>query len=373
MRERASAVRLGVVGCGRVTELRHLPAVRRVPGVEVVALSDVDAKRLESVGVRFGIARRYTNYLKLIEDERVDAVAVCVPPLLHTEVALAALGAGKHLFIEKPLALSLGECDQLAERATHAGSLKVMVGFNLRWHRLVRQARERIRRGELGRIKLARTLFVCGIRNRPGYAGWRRRRESGGGAIFELGVHHFDLLRFLLGSEAREVYATSTAGDETAIVSTLMSGGEQAITALSEGTGENHEIEVYGERGWLRISCYRADGIEQLGAAQYPGAIGQRMREMAQTLLGLPRMIRQARLGGDYVASYAGEWRHFAAAVRNAAPVEATIEDGRRALEIALAAVDASLTGRAVKINGKQNERHDESHASHFRVRRESA
>jgi myo-inositol 2-dehydrogenase/D-chiro-inositol 1-dehydrogenase len=344
-------IRLGIVGCGRVTELRHLPALqRRVPGLEVVALADVDAARLERVAGAFRIARRYTDYLKLIEDERVDAVAVCVPPTLHTEVALAALDAGKHVFIEKPLALSLGECDLLSERAALAGSPRVLVGFNMRWHRLVREARGRIRRGELGRIKLVRTLFVCGIRNQPGYPVWRKRRETGGGAIYELGVHHFDLVRFLLGSEAREVYATSTEEDETAIVTTQMSGGEQVVTALSEGTGENHEFEVYGERGWLRVSCYRADGIEQLGAGRYPGAVGARLRGAGRALLNLPDMIRQARLGGDYVSTYAGEWRHFAEVCRNAAPVEATVEDGRRALEVALAALESDATKRAVKL-----------------------
>lgn len=344
-------IRLGIIGCGRVTELRHLPALqRRVPGVEVVALADVDATRLEQVAGAFHIARRHTDYRKLIEDERIDAVAVCVPPSLHTEVALAALDAGKHVFIEKPLALSLSECDLLSERAARGGATSVLVGFNMRWHRLVREARGRIRSGELGRIKLARTLFVCGIRNQPDYPVWRRRRETGGGAIYELGVHHFDLMRFLLGSEAREVYATSTEGDETAVVTVQMSGGEQVVTALSEGTGENHEIEVYGERGWLRVSCYRADGIELLGAGRYPGALGERIRGAGRALLNLPGMIRQARLGGDYVTSYADEWRHFAEVVANAAPVEASVEDGRRALEIALAALESDATKRAVKL-----------------------
>ena len=345
-------IRLGIIGCGRVTALRHLPVLQsRVPELRVVALSDIDGARLDSVAGAFGIAGRHTDYRKLLAEEQVDAVAVCVPPSFHTEVALAALDAGKHVFIEKPLALALDECDLLRERAAQSESLKIMVGFNMRWHRLVREARARLRRGELGRVKLARTVFVCGMRNQPGYAAWRRERATGGGAIFELGVHHFDLLRFLLGGEASEVYATSPAGDETAIVTTLMSGGEQTVTALSEGTGENHEIEIYGERGWLRVSCYRADGIEQLGAGQYPGALGERVRGMTRTLVGLPRMIRQARLGGDYVASYGEQWRHFADAVGNAGtPVEATLEDGRRALEIALAACESSTTKRAVSL-----------------------
>lgn len=344
-------VRIGMVGCGRVTEVRHLPALRGVPDVEVVALSDVDAARLESVGQRFGIARRYVDYREMIEAGGVDAVAVCVPPKFHTEIGLAALEAGKHLFVEKPLALSLDECRLLSEHAAVDEERRVMVGFNMRWHRLVREGREIIGRGELGAIKLVRTVFTSGIRRSPVYPEWRLRRESGGGAQFELGVHHFDLLRFLLRSEAREVFASSTNGDETATACMEMMNGAQVVSAFSEGTGENHEIEVYGEQGWLRVSCYRADGLEQFNAGEYPGAVGVRLRHAGEFLRGLPRMLRQSRNGGDYVASYAAQWRHFVEAVTNKASVESTLTDGQRALEIALAVMEASTTRRAVKID----------------------
>jgi myo-inositol 2-dehydrogenase / D-chiro-inositol 1-dehydrogenase len=350
--EGARGLRLGIVGCGRVTELRHLPALRGSPGVRVVALSDVDPARLASVAERFGVVRRYRDHAELIEAGGVDAVAVCVPPRHHAEVALAALAAGKHLFVEKPLALKVEECERLAARAALAPALKAMVGFNLRWHRLVREARETIGRGALGEIKLVRTVFTSAVRARADFPDWRRRRESGGGALFELGVHHFDLLRFMLRDEVEEVYASSRDADETAAVAARMGGGAQVLAAFSEGTGENHEIEIYGGRGWLRVSIYRADGLEQLGASQYPGSMGTRLRRMGRTLRELPRMVRQARRGGDYVASYAEEWRHFVSAVAADSPVGATLDDGGRALEVALAAWESSATGRAVRLNG---------------------
>jgi myo-inositol 2-dehydrogenase / D-chiro-inositol 1-dehydrogenase len=307
----ARMIRLGVVGCGDVTQLRHLPALRRVSGVKVSALADINPARLECVAGQFGVARRYTDYRRLIEAGEVDAVAVCVPPQLHAEIALAALEAGKHLFIEKPLALSLEECDLLRERAAAHVALKIMVGFNMRWHRLVCAARETVRRNELGEIKLVRSVFTSGVRLGDGFADWRMHRQSGGGALFELGVHHFDLLRFLFEREIEEVYASSLSEGETAIVAARMNGGIQVVSAFSEGTCENHEIEIYGERGWLRLSCYRADGLEQFGAAEYPGAVMTRLRGLTRTILEVPRILRQSRRGGDYVASYEGEWRHF--------------------------------------------------------------
>lgn len=351
MTESSERVRVGFVGCGRVTETRHLSALRGVRGVEASALADVDAARLSKVGDSYGVARRYEDWQRLVRDEQVDAVAVCVPPALHAQVALAALDAGKHVFIEKPLALTLEECDRLDAATARAEGLNVTVGFNMRHHRLVREARDTLARGELGRVKLVRTIFASGTRARPEYPEWRRRRESGGGAIFELGTHHFDLVRFMTGQEAREVYASCDETDETCVVTLKTDGGVHVVTALSEGTSEGHELEFYGERGWLRVSCYRADGIERLDAGQYAGSVRTRLNNIARTLRALPRVTAQARRGGDYVDSYAEEWRRFADAVRGRARVSATLEDGRRALEMALAAAESSRTGRASKID----------------------
>ncbi|MEA2176385.1 MAG: hypothetical protein QOD00_3977 [Blastocatellia bacterium] len=347
-------IRLGVIGCGSVTEQRHLPALKSVPLFEVSALADNDHARLARVAKRFGVARSYDDYQDLIEKGEVDAVAVCVPPGLHAPLALAALDAGKHVMIEKPLALSLSECDLLLERSEAHGALKVMVGFNLRWHRLVREAWEIIGSGELGEVKLVRTVFTSGVRFKADFADWRRRRESGGGALFELGVHHFDLVRFLLNDEPAEVYALSAQTDETATVMMRMEGGAQVVNAFSEGTGENHAIELYGEKGWLRVHCYRADGLERFGAARYAGALATRLRQLTGTLTDLPRMVRQSLRGGDYVASYADEWRHFAGAIAHDSSVESTLYDGRRALEIALAAMEADSKRHAIEIDQRE-------------------
>jgi len=354
MKEHFSKVRLGVVGCGRVTESRHLPALGASREFEVVALSDVDDARLGRVADRFGVEKRYRDYRELIAGGNIDAVAVCVPPGLHAEVALAALAAGKHTFVEKPLALRPEECELLSERASAAPALNVMVGFNMRWHRLAREARARVRSGELGRVKLVRTVFTSGTRLGGDFAAWRRERETGGGVLFELGTHHFDLLRFLLGDEVEEIYASSPAPDETATFIARTAGGAQIVSAFSESTGENHELEIYGERGWLRVAFYRADGLERLAPGRYPGSVGARAGALKRTLLETPRLVRQLRRGGDYVATYSGEWRHFADAILRDGPVESTLEDGRRALEIVLAALEASETGRVVKLNARR-------------------
>ncbi len=332
----AEALRLGIVGCGAVTERHHLPALKRVGEIRVVALADQDRSRLQRLGRED--QARYTNYRELIEDDKVDAVAVCLPPQLHTEASLLALEKGKHLFIEKPLALNLADCDRLLDAGKRDPSRKVMVGFNLRWHRLVRKTREIIKRHELGTITRVRTVFTGRIQSAATGGAWRNSPATGVGVIFDLGVHHFDLVRFLLGTEIEEVQASATSSEKAATVMLSMSDGAQVVCGFAEGPDENQGFEIHGESAWLRVSCYRADGLERFRADEEAGAINSRLRAAANTVLNLPRTLLQARHGGEYAASYVAEWKHFAATVLRGKPVEADLLAGKRALEIALIA-----------------------------------
>ena len=343
--------KLGLIGCGRVAETRHLPALARVRGARVVAAADVDASNLARVAGRFGIERRHEDFRALLREEELDAVAVCVPPGLHAEVALAALGAGKHLFVEKPLALRLEDCDLLLERARGA-HVKTMVGFNLRWHRLAREAREAIRRGELGELKMLRSLFTTSARVGVGEPAWRSRPAEGGGVLFDLGVHHFDLLGFLLEDEIEEVAALGRADADagSCAFTARTSRGVLVSSVFCEGTAECHELELYGERGRLRVSFYRFDGLERTDGDAHAGAPRERLRGGVRLLRELPRAALRARAGGDLMDSYAAEWEHFFDAIRRDRAPAATLEDGRRALALALAAARAVNERRAVKL-----------------------
>ena len=263
MSKRSKSVKLGVIGCGQVTEHKHLVVLQHLPDVEVVAAADTDPARLTLVADRFRITHRYTDYKALLDDPAVEAVAVCVPARAHAEVAMSAIEAKKHLLIEKPLALCLDDCDLLIERAKHA-SVKIMVGFHMRWHRLVRSAREMIREGKLGVLESLRTVWNSPIRYDGSLPSWRYQRASGGGALVEIAVHHFDLWRFLLGSEVTEVFAMSRFEkqvDETATVSARMSDSVLVTSFFSERTGHDSEVEIYGRAGRLRVSCLRFDGL----------------------------------------------------------------------------------------------------------------
>lgn len=352
MAERGKPVKLGLIGCGQVTETRHLPALQLLPNAEVVAVADINPDRLKRVADRFHIEHRYSDFRALLDVPAIEAVAVCVPPQFHAEVALAALDAGKHLLIEKPLTLCLDQSDELIERAARSPR-KVTVGFNLRWHRLVRHAREIIRGGILGPLKSVRTVLTSGRRYQETGSDWRKRRELGGGVLFEVAIHHFDLWRFLLQSEVEEVFATSRSeewDDETATVMARMTNGVPAVSMFSWGTGDSNEVEIYGQAGRLHVSCYRFDGLELVSTSSSPGGIRTWLRRMTHVLRELPQAAWNARHGGDYAASYRAEWQHFVGSIQRDTPVECTLEDGRRALEVALAAVESASLRQPIRV-----------------------
>lgn len=342
-------LKVGLIGCGQAAAVSHLPALRHVPEVEVVALADVEPERLQRVADQFDVARRYTSSAALLEDPAIEAVGVCVPAQHHVEVGLAVLDAGKHLFLEKPIAVNLAGADRLIERAAR-GSRKVLLGFNLRWHRLAQQARELLRQDALGPLTLLRAGLTSYHDEIPA---WRTRRASGGGVFFEQAVHHFDLWRFLLRSEVEEVFAVSRSGeweDETAALTARMSNGVLVSAVFAVHTTSRNEVEVFGHAGSLSFSFYRFDSLVRSAGTDPTDGAGARLRELVRIAREAPQGFLRLRRGGDFIASYQAEWRHFFAAIRRDVPIACTLDDGRRALQVVLAAARSASSGRPVAV-----------------------
>lgn len=347
MSKLSKTINLGVIGCGIAAE-RHLEVLARTSGIRVTAVADVDGERLARVAKRFGIAHTTADYRSLIGRGDVEAVVVAVPTQFHAEVGVAVLEAGKHLFMEKPLAATLEDCDRLVACGARARG-RAMVGFNMRFHRLVRRAREMVQGGALGAVKAIKSSFTHWRTDPPA---WKKQRAAGGGVIANEGVHHLDLWRFLMGSGIVEVAAASQSSaeleDETTVVTARMANGALASGTFSLKTSPGNEIELFGERGRLCVSLYRFDGLEFFSNQTLPGDIGDRLRKLAATAMELPRLVPTLRKGGDFVASYDAEWRHFLDCVREGRAPDCTLEDGRRAVEAALAAVESVRSGRVV-------------------------
>ncbi|MGH7791221.1 MAG: Gfo/Idh/MocA family protein [Thermodesulfobacteriota bacterium] len=352
MADKKNKLKIGVIGCGWAGATLHLPALQSLHDAKVVALADIDQERLKQVGDKFHIKNRHADFRNLIENEEVEVVAVCVPASSHAEIALAALDAGKHVFIEKPLALSIEEIDLLMEKAK-GSTCKTTVGFNLRSHRLVREARKMIREGSLGKIESIRTAWTSDVRHYRNMPEWRNKREMGGGTLIEIAIHHFDLWRFLLGSEVEEVFVMSCSlewDDDISTVNARMANGAIASSVFSELTGNSNEIEIHGRNGRLLISCYDFDGLEFLPILTMQGTISGRVTKFLNALKHLPKAVSAIRNGGEFMASYRAEWQYFIHAIQNDSHAECTLEDGMYAVKIALAATQSASLGKPVKV-----------------------
>lgn len=153
-------VRIGIVGCGEVAQIIHLPSLYQLADLyEVTALCDVSAKVLDGIGSHWGVAKRFFDYHELVQQPDVDAVLVANPHVYHTDVTLAAIAAGKHVLVEKPMSISLEEADRIVE-AQRATGVVVQVGYMRRHAPAFQEAKRRL--PELGPIGLARVRDVIG-------------------------------------------------------------------------------------------------------------------------------------------------------------------------------------------------------------------
>ena len=347
----AGLLRIGLVGCGEVCEHKHLPALGRVRGARVVALADTDPFRLAKVGDRYGVTQRFAGIDAMLDARVVDLVGVLTPPGQHVGGVVAALRAGCDVLVEKPLALTTTDVDTMLGAAATA-QRRVLMGFHMRWHRLIRQAHDAIRQDAIGRPESIRTTWNS-PRPDAGIPAWKCERTTGGGAIVELGVHLFDLWRYLLSTEVVSVSATSRHGrrhDENSAITAVLANGAVASAHLSERTSHEIELEICGDRGRLRVACQRFDGFEWFGIGETRGMMGPRRRGLMRTARELPRGLATMRSLGDYGDSYRGQWQHLVDAVTHGATPECTLEDGRAALRVVHAATAAAEQGAFVRV-----------------------
>ncbi|MEX5214433.1 MAG: Gfo/Idh/MocA family oxidoreductase [Nitrospiraceae bacterium] len=331
-------VNLGLIGCGWVTQRWHVPALKRIPDIRVLAVTDLIESEARRVASHFG-STVCRSAEEVICHPGVQAVAICVPPALHVPIALAAISEGKGVFIEKPLAQSHDQIETLMEQAALM-RVPAVVGYNLRWHPSVLRMKAAIDAGSLGKVLLIRSLFTNPVYRDAELPRWRRYRAEGGGVLHDLAAHHVDLWRFLFSAEVAEIDATAVDGvgqDETAALTAKLTNGGVISAAFSAGTTDAQELEVYGTHGRLHFSCYSAEGpvwqpTRAFGLRHRLAMIGRRLRTVPVEIA--------AWCGRDQMAeSYRAQWRHVARCVRGEEVSRCTLDDGRRALDIVSAAI----------------------------------
>ncbi len=258
---------IGLIGCGWLARAVHVPILRRLPDVDLIAIAEPDPDRRQEAKHCLPAAIAYADYRDVLKMRDVEAVIVSVPTALHGEVAIAAMQLGKHLYLEKPIAVSLGEADKIVSVWKQSGVVGV-VGFNYRFNALHQAARMQIEAGKLGSIIGARTVFATPTRSMPA---WKQTRSMGGGVLLDLASHHIDLVRFLFQQEVRTVYAvieSYCSEHDTAMLLLRLAGGAWVQSLFSLGGVEEDRFEIYGQAGKLTIDRYRSLDVEFLGAGK---------------------------------------------------------------------------------------------------------
>lgn len=334
MAPRSVVVRVGLLGCGSIAAEHHLPNLRRGRRAVLVAAADPDPVALRRAAAGRGV-ELHAAADEVLERDDVDAVVISVPSHLHAELAVAAATAGKHVYLEKPIATSAEDGRRVKDAADRAGIVAV-TGFNRRLHPLCRQARAIVAAGEIGCVRSVQTAF-CEPVPVEAMPAWKRRRTTGGGVLLDLASHHVDLLRWLLGEEL-EVEDASLSSEETdddraRLRLSTPSGAEiQSVFSFREAHADH--VELIGERGTLRIDRHRA-----ALALTLPRRLGygvRRLRPRPDRDVVAWRLQRLARLGAE--PSYRRSLGAFVDRIRGTETDAATVDDGLRSLEVVLAA-----------------------------------
>ena len=335
--ERSDAVlAVGLIGCGTMGS-SHAKQIAALQEIRLAAACDVDETKARATAeAAGGTVRVYTAVEDLLTDPSIPAVLVATPNHTHRQIVLTALAAGKDVFCEKPMALTLADCDEMIEAAARHGR-KLMVGQVLRLITVFSEVRRLVAEGVIGKPFAVRILRCAQRRTNEGpwSAAWRSKRANTGGLLFEVNVHEFDFMRSVMG-EAAEVTAMAdnfTRPDydyeDHVIVTVRFRDGGLGVLESSVAT-------VVGATEGL------ITGTE--GSIHYDwGKNTVRYRRLEGETVDVPVEKDAGRSVQHELSSFAGWVLH------GEAPV-VTSEDGRRAVQLAEAAYRSASEKRTITI-----------------------
>jgi predicted dehydrogenase len=311
----ASRVRWGVIGCGQIAYDKAMPAMASASNAELVALSDPDGARLERAQAAASQARGYAEVEALLADHNVEAVYIGTPNFLHAPLTVAAAKAGKHILVEKPMAMNAQEGREMVAAAERAG-VKLMCAYMTLFNPAYQAAKRIVDSGALGEIVFVRgrhayTISPDRISNA---AAWRLDRNQGGGPLMDVAIYPTASLRDLTGKRIKNLSATGTTRRlhertdwDTVVFSFLLEDGTPGIV---EGafTHSSSLIEIEGTTGRLALSGHITQAIagHLTVELKFPGQrqIGERVAHEINPE-GLPHFY-----------NYLREIEHFSECVR---------------------------------------------------------
>ncbi len=329
---------VGVIGCGRIGRIHAANLATRIPAVRVASLADVAGAAAKEVAEQLHVAQATADYRELLADPAVDAVAICSSTDTHSRIIQEAAAAGKHIFCEKPIDYDLARI-RAALAAVDKAGVKLQIGFNRRFDPSFAKVRELVASGAVGQP------LVIRITSRdPGPPPLQYIKVSGG-IFLDMTIHDFDMVRFLSGSEAEDIYAIGDAlvdpairdaGDvDTAIVTLRLKNGALATIDNSRQAiyGYDQRIEVFGSKGSVSAGNRTPDAHVLMDSTG--------VHEAKPLHFFLER----------YAEAYVIEMRAFVEAVRKNQTPPVSGVDGLQPVVMGLAATRSLREGRPVKLS----------------------
>ena len=334
-------LRVAIVGSGNVGRIRA-GVIHRSPHSRVRIVADVQAGLARELAQTLD-AEPTSNWRYAVQHADIDVVVVCTPTKFHAEIANIALGAGKHVLCEKPLARSVAEAEAMINTAEGAHRL-LKTGFNYRHMAHVRKAKEQIEAGVLGPLHFLRCRFGHG--GRPGYEkAWCTNLElSGGGALLEQGIHIVDLIRYLLGEPAEVCAETACLFwnfpevEDNCFLLMKTDTGQLAQAHVSWTQWRNvFALEIFGRDGYLILSGRDGHyGPQQLILGKRQPNHGRPQEQVFE--FGLPD------------DSWKREWDEFVGAIHDDREPLGSGFDGLRALHLVQACYTSSQSHGWVEV-----------------------
>lgn len=327
---------VGVIGAGLMGKV-HVDAYLKVPQARLVAIADIYEEKAKDFVKQYGFERRYTDYHEMAKNPEIDIVDVCLPTFLHAGAVLTAIEEGKHVLVEKPLAMNLEEADKIISAARRA-DVKLMCAHVERFNPVYAQAKKAVEEGKIGGPVVA----MAWRRTRPpNWADWFLDVKKSGGLTVDLCVHDADLLRWFFGAEAERVYAEAGTlvfkgfnTEDNVLINVRFTGGGLGFIQGSWTLPETHyspglvdsKLEVIGTEGMVYIDT----GVQSLSICSKRG-------------FNYYDVIR-------FPDAYQAEVEHFVKCVSEDKRPLVTPEDAKRALEIVLSAKRSAELNEPVEL-----------------------
>lgn len=344
-------VKWGVIGAGGIADRRTIPGMMLAENAELVAVMEINMELAEKIRAKYNAKKAYDNAEDLLADPEIEAVYIASPVTNHKAQAIAAARAGKHVLVEKPVAFTSAEGEEVAKACRQNGVLAAS-GLMMRYHAYHQKMKELISKGKLGQIVSCRAQLTCWYPDIPG--AWRQVKAlSGGGAMVDMAVHCIDLIQYITGSKATKVAAlagTKTFNYEVDDSSSLLfETGNGAYCYVDANfnipdAAAKCRLEIYGTRG----SMLAEGTISQVEGGKLDVVISEDVGgyDAKQDRVDVAPMDIKVQFGNMYTK----EIESFSNSILNGTPVSVTLEDAIQVQKVIEAAYASAETNMFVRV-----------------------